>query len=94
MQKWLASVRVTLKPVVNDPPGLSMRDALHNLGYGGVAAVRSGKLMQVYLTADGEAQAREQADDMCRRLLANPVIEDYTFDLQPVETFPVSDDTP
>jgi len=42
MAKWLANVRVTLKPVVNDPPGLAIRDALHNLGYEGVEAVRSG----------------------------------------------------
>jgi phosphoribosylformylglycinamidine synthase subunit PurS len=92
MQKWLANVRVTLKPVVNDPPGLAMRDALHNLGYDQVKAVRSGKLIQVYLSADGQELAMQQVDDMCRRLLANPVIEDYTFEVEPVEHFPVSDD--
>jgi phosphoribosylformylglycinamidine synthase len=85
MEKWLANVRVTLKPVVNDPPGLAMRDALHNLGYDGVTAVRSGKLLQVYLSASGEEEARRLVDDMCRRLLANPVIEDYTFELEQVE---------
>jgi phosphoribosylformylglycinamidine synthase len=92
MQKWLANVRVTLKPVVNDPPGLAMRDALHNLGYDEVRAVRSGKLIQVYLSADGQEIAMGQVDAMCQRLLANPVIEDYTFEVQPVEHFPVSDD--
>lgn len=92
MQKWLANVRVTLKPVVNDPPGLAMRDALHNLGYDDVRAVRSGKLIQVYMSADGQEIAMKQVDDMCQRLLANPVIEDYTFEVQPVEHFPVSDD--
>jgi phosphoribosylformylglycinamidine synthase len=51
MQKWLANVRVTLKPVVNDPPGLAVRDALHNLGYEDVDSVRSGKYLQVYLHA-------------------------------------------
>ena len=80
-QKWLANVRVTLKPVVNDPPGLAIRDALHNLGYEGVGEVRSGKLLTIHLTAGDEASARAQVDDMCRRLLANPVIEDYSFDL-------------
>ena len=58
MQKWLANVRVTLKPVVNDPPGLAIRDALHNLGYEGVAAVRSGKHLQLYLGAEDEGSAR------------------------------------
>jgi phosphoribosylformylglycinamidine synthase PurS subunit len=82
-QSWLASIRVTLKPVVNDPPGLAMRDALHNLGYTGVSEVRSGKLIQVYLDASTQTEAEEVIHQMCRRLLANPVIEDYAFDLQP-----------
>jgi phosphoribosylformylglycinamidine synthase subunit PurS len=85
MSRWLANVRVTLKPVVNDPPGLAMRDALHNLGYSGVEKVRSGKNLQVYLSAGSDSEARELVDDMCKRLLANPVIEDYTFDVQTAE---------
>ena len=87
MQKWLANIHVTLKPVVNDPPGLAIRDALHNLGFGGVKAVRSGKYIQVYLSAADEEKARAAIDSMCRRLLANPVIEDYTFNLQTIEEF-------
>ena len=81
MQEWLANVRVTLKPVVNDPPGLAIRDALHNLGYEGVESVRSGKYLQVRLNAGSEEEARRLVDDMCKRLLANPVIEDYTFEV-------------
>src|SRR5262245_32117466 len=77
--QWLANVRITLKPVVNDPPGLAIRDALHNLGYDGVESVRSGKYLQVRLNAGSEEEARRLVDDMCRRLLANPVIEDYEF---------------
>lgn len=92
MQKWLANVRVTLKPVVNDPPGLAMRDALHNLGYEQVKAVRSGKLIQVYLSADGEEAAMRQVDDMCQRLLANPVIEDFNFEIDSIEHFPTSEE--
>jgi phosphoribosylformylglycinamidine synthase PurS subunit len=91
MDKWLANVRVTLKPVVNDPPGLAMRDALHNLGYDGVTAVRSGKLLQLYLNASGEEEARRLVDDMCRRLLANPVIEDYTFELERADPVPAAE---
>ncbi|HEX9990518.1 MAG TPA: phosphoribosylformylglycinamidine synthase subunit PurS [Chloroflexia bacterium] len=85
MQKWLANIHVTLKPVVNDPPGLAIRDALHNLGFDGVMTVRSGKYIQVYLNANGEEDARAATDSMCRRLLANPVIEDYTFNLETIE---------
>ncbi|HKP52583.1 MAG TPA: phosphoribosylformylglycinamidine synthase subunit PurS [Chloroflexia bacterium] len=83
-QSWLANIRVTLKPVVNDPPGLAMRDALHNLGYAGVSEVRSGKLIQVYLDANTQSEAEEAVHQMCRRLLANPVIEDYAFELKPI----------
>jgi phosphoribosylformylglycinamidine synthase subunit PurS len=92
MQKWQANVLVTLKPVVNDPPGLAIRDGLHNLGYSSVKAVRSGKYLQVYLTADGRDAAEAVVDAMCQRLLANPVIEDYGFEVQEVEYFPTSDD--
>jgi len=82
---------VTLKPVVNDPPGLAVRDALLNLGYDGVIGVRSGKHLQVYLSAGDEEAVRRLVDDMCRRLLANPVIEDYTFEVEPVEHFPLAE---
>ncbi len=82
-QSWSANIRVTLKPVVNDPPGLAIRDALHNLGYEGVREVRSGKLIQVYLDAASQHDAESALQQMCQRLLANPVIEDYTFELQP-----------
>ena len=89
MQKWLANIRVTLKPVVNDPPGLAIRDGLHNLGYGNVKAVRSGKYLQVYLAAEDKGAAQAVVASMCQRLLANPVIEDYTFDLESVDEFPI-----
>ena len=79
--EWTANIRVTLKPVVNDPPGLAIRNALHNLGYSGVGQVRSGKLITLHLTAPDEPTACSQVEDMCQRLLANPVIEDYSFDL-------------
>ncbi|HST06403.1 MAG TPA: phosphoribosylformylglycinamidine synthase subunit PurS [Chloroflexia bacterium] len=82
MSKWLANVYVTLKPVVNDPPGLAIRDGLHNLGYDNVTAVRVGKYIQAYLEAETRDAAQTAIDSMCRRLLANPVIEDYTFRLE------------
>jgi phosphoribosylformylglycinamidine synthase len=78
---WLARVVVTLKPVVNDPQGLAVTDGLHNLGYAGVESTRVGKYIEVRLRADDEAAARAQVDEMCRRLLTNPVIENYRFDL-------------
>ncbi len=79
---FLARVYVTLRPVVNDPPGLAIRGGLHQLGFTEVESVRAGKFIQVRLDADDEAGARARVDEMCRKLLANPVIEDYTFEVE------------
>jgi phosphoribosylformylglycinamidine synthase len=76
---WLAQIHVTLKPVVNDPQGLAVMGGLHQLGYASVASVRLGKYVEVQLAAPDEPTAASQVDAMCRRLLANPVIEDYRF---------------
>ena len=92
MQKWLANIRITLKPVVNDPPGLAIRDGLHNLGYSSVNAVRAGKYIQLYFTADDHDAAEAVTDSMCHTLLANPVIEDYSFDVQLIEHFPSTEE--
>jgi len=84
---FLARVYVTLKPTVNDPEGLTIRGALHSLGFGSVASVRSGKFMEITLDVPDRAAAETQVAEMCRKLLANPVIEEFRFDLEeaPVE---------
>lgn len=79
--EYLARVYVTLKSTVNDPQGLTVRNALHSLAFDGVEGVRVGKYLEVRLRADDESAARAQIEEMCRRLLANPVIEEYRFDL-------------
>ena len=76
-----AEVVVTLKPVVNDPEGLTIRGGLHALGFDGVREVRSGKFLVLTLDEPDEARAREQVDAMARQLLANEVIEDYRIRL-------------
>jgi len=76
-----AEIRVMLKPSVNDPQGLSIRGALRSLGFDGVEAVRAGKLIHVELQAADEAAARAAVDRMCSQLLANPVIEDYRYEV-------------
>jgi phosphoribosylformylglycinamidine synthase len=78
---WEAQVYVTFKRGVLDPQGEAARGALGALGFGEVSDVRVGKYMVIRLDAAGEAEARRRVDEMCRRLLANPVIEDYRFDL-------------
>lgn len=79
---YLAKVYITLKPAVNDPQGLAIKGALHNLGFTTVDDVRAGKYIEVKIAEKDIAKAREQVDDMCRKLLANPVIEIYRFDLE------------
>ena len=78
---YLAKVYVTLKPVVNDPEGLTIAGGLRSLGFEQVADVRSGKYLEIKLEAPDAATAEAQVHEMCRRLLANPVIEDYRFEV-------------
>lgn len=79
---YRAEVFVTLKPVVNDPAGLTIKGGLHALGFDSVTDVRAGKYLVVSLDADDEDQARSRVEDMTRQLLANAVIEDYRIELQ------------
>ncbi len=83
---FLARVYVTLKPTVNDPQGLTIRGALHSLGFADVESVRAGKYLEVRIAAADRAQAEKQLAEMCRKLLANPVIEDYRFELEAAKT--------
>ncbi|MGD9890501.1 MAG: phosphoribosylformylglycinamidine synthase subunit PurS [Dehalococcoidia bacterium] len=74
---FLARIYVTLRPTVNDPQGLTIRGGLHQLGFGEVESVRAGKYLEVRLDADDAGTAEARATEMCRKLLANPVIEDF-----------------
>ena len=76
-----ARVHVYLKPGVLDPQGRAIRHALDSLGFGGVQDARQGKLIELELAEADPARARAQVDEMCRRLLANTVIENYAIEL-------------
>ena len=78
---FLARVYVTLKPTVNDPQGLTIKGALHSLGFAEVDSVRAGKYMEVRLEAKDKKSAGKQVTEMCDKLLANPVIEEYRFEI-------------
>ena len=73
---WLVEVVVSLKPVVNDPQGLVVRDGLQRLGFSGVRSARVGKHIALEVDAADERSARDAVSDMCEKLLRNPVIED------------------
>ena len=72
-----ALVHVTLKPDVLDPQGKAIQKASASLGYEAIQSVRQGKLFEVELDARDTASARELLAELCKKLLANPVIEDF-----------------
>lgn len=72
-------VVVTLKPSLLDAQGRVVQDALHALGYSQVQGVRIGKYMELDVDGDGNIDA--QVKEMCSRLLSNPVIENYTYEV-------------
>jgi phosphoribosylformylglycinamidine synthase len=76
-----ARVHVTLKPGVLDPQGTAIGHALNSLGFTGVGDVRQGKVIELELTETDASKARSQVEAMCGKLLANPVIENYTIEL-------------
>ena len=80
-----ARIYVTLKQGVLDAQGDTVKSALETLGFTGVEGVRIGKFMVVTLNSATREQATAQVEEMCRRLLANPVIEDYRFELEGAE---------
>ncbi len=77
-----ARIYVTLKPGVLDAQGDTVKSALETLGFTGVEEVRIGKFMLVTFNSATVEDAKAQVEEMCRRLLANPVIEDYTFEME------------
>jgi phosphoribosylformylglycinamidine synthase subunit PurS len=78
-----ARIKVTLKAGVLDPQGKAIQHALSSLGFQGVNDVRQGKYIEVDLAEASEAKAREQVERICKELLANTVIENYSYELAP-----------
>ena len=79
---WRAEVHVALRSGIADPEGQTISSALRSLGYASVSEVRSGKLMRIVFEADDHAAAQATVEEMCRRLLANPVMETATWELR------------
>jgi phosphoribosylformylglycinamidine synthase PurS subunit len=76
-----ARVHITLKPAVLDPQGKAIAHALTGLGFDGVQDVRQGKYIEIELTPGDPKQAEAKIKAMCERLLANPVVENYTIEM-------------
>ena len=79
---YTARVDITLKPGIADPQGQTIEKALPALGYSGVKNVRVGKLIEMEVEADTPDEAERRVNEMCERLLANPVIESYEVNVR------------
>lgn len=82
MNRYLVELRITPREGLLDPEGKAVLNALRSLEFGEVQGVRVGRLVRVEMTAPTPDEARSRADAMCRRLLANPVTEDYEIDVE------------
>lgn len=79
------SVYITPKRGVADPQGAAVERALPALGHSGVKNIRVGRYLTLEVEGSDPDKVRADVDDMCRRLLANPIIEDYFFEISPTD---------
>lgn len=84
-QAFIAEVFISLKPGVNDPVGIEIANGLKMLGFDEVERARSGKYIQVWMTAPNEESATERANAMCEKLLANTIVETYRVAVRAAE---------
>lgn len=82
---YKATVRITLRPSILDPQGKAIHHALDSLGYEAVEDVRSGKLVELTVATGDAAEAERVAREAAEKLLANPVMEDFTVVVEPLE---------
>jgi phosphoribosylformylglycinamidine synthase PurS subunit len=77
-----AKIIITPKKAVVDPQGKTVQSALAHMGYQGVGAVHVGKYLEIELAGTDAESARKQIEDACHKILSNPVIEDYRFEIE------------
>ena len=77
-----AKIIITPKQAVVDPQGKAVQNALAHMGYNSISAVHVGKYLEIELTGADREAARKQIDDACHKILSNPVIEDYRFEIE------------
>lgn len=77
----LAKVYVTLKKGILDPQGKAVKGAVHSMGYTDVKDIRVGKYIELKFEDENLNLVKEMVDEMCKKVLTNPIIEDYTFEI-------------
>jgi phosphoribosylformylglycinamidine synthase PurS subunit len=84
IMKYIAKINIMTRPEILDPQGKAVKLGLHNLQMDSIDNVRIGKHIRLEVDADTEASARETVDAACRQLLANLIMEEYSFELHTV----------
>ncbi len=82
MKEYKVKIEVKLKPVILDPQGKTVLTALHNLGYEEVNDTRIGKLIELNIKDSDADNVEKRVNEMCTKLLANPVIEDFSVNVE------------
>jgi phosphoribosylformylglycinamidine synthase subunit PurS len=78
---YIAKILTTLRKTILDPQGKAVENSLKSLGYDKITDTRIGKFIELKINAGSKAEAEKIADEACKKLLANPVMEDYTFEI-------------
>ncbi|PWW82000.1 MULTISPECIES: phosphoribosylformylglycinamidine synthase subunit PurS [Prosthecochloris] len=81
---YKAKIRVTLRPSILDVQGKAVQHALENLGYSTIDSARIGKYIEATINEEDHVEAERIGDEICRKLLANPVMEDYSIELEKI----------
>ena len=81
---FLSKVRILVRPSILDPQGQAVEHAVSTLGVRGVHGGRRGKYIEFNVERDSEEEAKQATEEVCRKLLANPVMEDYHFEVQKI----------
>lgn len=79
---YLSKIRVTLRKSILDPQGKAVEHAIGTMNIGAIKDVRMGKYIELKVDAGNEAAARTAIEEVCKKLLANPVMEDYHFEIE------------
>lgn len=78
---YLSKIRITLRKSILDPQGKAVEHSFGSLGYKNIKDTRIGKYIELKIEASSEEEARNTTDEVCKKLLANPIIEDYEFEV-------------
>ena len=79
---YQSKIKVTLRSSILDPQGKTVEHSIQSLGYKNILDTRIGKYIELKIDADSENEAKRITEEVCKKLLANPVMEDYEFNIE------------